>query len=88
MVARRRKLHGEVGGDPAPVQDDDPVGERDRLVHIVRDQQHGGTVPFVQAGQQGVHTGPGECVERAERLVREEQFGLAYQGAGERDPLL
>ena len=68
-------------------QDDHPVGQQDRLVDVVGDQQHGRLVPTAQGEQQPVHLDPGERVERAERLVEQEQFGLAHQRAGQRDTL-
>ena len=64
-----------------------PVGEQDRLVDVVGDQQHGRTVLRHSVLQQAVHSDPGERVERTERFVEQQQFGLADQGAGQCDPL-
>jgi hypothetical protein len=54
----------------------------------VGDQQHRGAVPVVELAQQVVHLDPGERVEGAERLVGEQQGGLAHERSGQRDPLL
>ena len=64
------------------------VGEHDRLVDVVGDQQHRRPVPVAQAAEQRVHPDAGQRVERAERLVGEQQFGFAHQGSGQRDALL
>lgn len=43
---------------------------------------------FVEFAQQVVHLDPGQRVQGAERLVGQEEFGLADQGAGEGGALL
>ena len=44
-------------------------------------------MPRPQLDDQLVHLDPGQRVEGAERLVEQQQVGLADQGAGQRDPL-
>jgi len=48
----------------------------------------GRPVPLDQAPNKRLHAKPRERVERAERLVRQQEFRLAHQGAGERHALL
>lgn len=45
-------------------------------------------MPFVEFAQQPVHADAGQGVQRAERLVRQEQFRVAHQGAGQGGTLL
>jgi hypothetical protein len=83
-----RAVDGQVEADAALVEHEHPVGEHDRLVDVVGDQQHGGPVALPQLAQQGVHPDPGERVQRAERLVGQQEFGLADERAGQRGALL
>ncbi len=76
-----------LGGDLPCPHDQDSVGERDRLVDIVGDQQHRRPVPGDQLPDELVHLDPGQCVEGGERLVEQQQFRLADQRPGEGDPL-
>ena len=64
-----------------------PVGEQDRLVDVVGDQQDRGPVAGAQLLDEGVHPHPGQGVEGAERLVEQQQLGLADQRPGQRRPL-
>ena len=73
--------------DPAAGQHQHPVGQRERLVHVVRDQQHRGLVMRPQPEHQAVHGDRGQRVQRAERLVQQEQAGLADQRPGQGRPL-
>ena len=72
---------------PTVREDEHPVGERDRLVDVVRDEQRRGMIAVAQLPQQRVHAEARERVERAERLVEQQQPRLADERAGERDAL-
>jgi hypothetical protein len=75
-------------GDPPVVEHQNTVGEREGLIHVVRDEQHGGRLmPDPQADHEPVHGDPGQRVERAERLVEQQQPRLADQGPRQRGPL-
>ena len=78
---------GVVAYDAA-VEHDHPVGQHDGLVDVVGDQQHGRPVPLAQLAEQRVHPDPGQRVEGAERLVGQQQLGVADQRAGQRGALL
>ena len=58
-----------------------------RLLDVVGDQQYGAAASLPQLGHQALRLDPGERVERAERLVEQQQIGLAHQGAGQRGAL-
>ena len=63
------------------------VGQRHCLDHVVRDQHGGEPVARPDPRQQVVHLHPGQRVERAERLVEQQQPRPADQGAGQRHAL-
>ena len=86
-MARPGQVHPGLVGDHTPSQDEDPVGEEQRLVHVVGDEQHAGPVPSPQVEHQPVDGDPGQRVQGAERLVQQEQVGLADQGPGQGGPL-
>jgi hypothetical protein len=69
-------------------QDQDAVGQVDRLVDVVGDQQdrEAGAVPHLE--QQVLQVGPGLSVHRRERLVQQQDLGLVGEGAGDGCPLL
>ena len=69
------------------VEDDDAVGDLHRLLLVVRDE-HGRDVDLVvQAPQPLAQLGADVGVERAERLVEQQDLGLDGQRAGERHAL-
>src|SRR5215467_7029421 len=96
----RRVLHEQVAGpgqvhrhdvdDPARPgrHDDHAVGEDDRLHDVVRDEEHRALPLLPEAEQLEAHLLPRQGVERAERLVHEQERGLGDEGAAESDPLL
>src|SRR5215510_9367913 len=65
-----------------------PVGEVDRLRHVVRHVDHGlaGLAPDV--GEQALHGVAGERIERRERLVHEQDGRVVGERARDRDSLL
>ena len=74
-------------GDPAVDQEDHAVGVR-RRDRVVGDH-HDGLAEVVDAvAQQGEHLAGGAGVERAGRLVGEDDGRVGDQRAGDRDPLL
>ena len=73
-------------GDPAGFEDDEAIGERDRVERIVGDEQtHAGERRELAAESRRTRRG---CrVERGERLVEQEQPRARSRRPGERDPL-
>ena len=67
--------------------DHDPVGERDRLLEVVRDEHHRLAVGGPEVEQEVAHDLPGLRVERPERLVHEQDLGVADQHLRQRDAL-
>ncbi len=73
--------------DAALVEHQHPVGQRDRLLHIMGHDQHGGPVRAPERQDEVVHAITGQRVEGGEGLVEQQQLGFAHQSAGERDAL-
>jgi len=65
----------------------DARGERKRLLLIVRDDDAGKTQPSLQVLQFDLHLVTELAVERAERLVKQQNVRLHHDGARERDTL-
>src|SRR3954447_12795014 len=68
-------------------EDDDAVGEDERLLDVVRHEQDGARLPDERAGEPVLHLRPGQGVEGGERLVEAEKRLAREQGAQERDAL-
>ncbi|SCD49957.1 hypothetical protein GA0115244_104885 [Streptomyces sp. DvalAA-19] len=85
-------MAGHLGGrlvleHPAVVQDQDPVGQRDRLDRVVRDDQ-ADPAELREVAAQGVpDMGPGGLVEGGERFVQQQQARTGGQRTGQGDPL-
>ena len=89
-VARARQRHPPVADDARRRprrHDDHAVGQRDRLFQIVGDEQHRLAVGAPQIEQQVAHDLPGLRVERAERLVHQQDFRIADQHLRQPDAL-
>ena len=65
----------------------DPVGERGRVLEVVRDEHGGQPGRPNHVTQLGSHRGLRMGVEGGQRLVEEQDGGLACQRARERDTL-
>ena len=85
LVQRFRRAHLH---QPAVVQDGDLVGERQRLLLVMRDVDEGAADAAVQRLQLVLQFGPQLLVERRERLVQQQQRRVEDQGAGQRHALL
>ncbi len=64
-----------------------PVGQQNGLLDVVGDQEYAGVVAAAQLGHEALHAEAGQGVEGGERLVEEQELGLAHQRPGQRDPL-
>ena len=82
-VAGTVEVDGEVHGDPPVDEDDRTIGEQDRLVDVMGDQQYGGPMAHAQVLQQDVHPSAGQGVQRPERLIEQHQLRLPDEGAGQ-----
>ena len=76
-----------VEGDRAVHQDDDSIGQEDRFVDVMGDEQHGGPMTCTESLEQRVHLDARERVQRAEGLVEQHQLRLAHERSGERHAL-
>ena len=73
--------------EPAVVEDGDPVGDLHRLLLVVRDEHRRHVHLLVQAAQPVAQLGAHAGVERAERLVEQEDARLRGERARESHPL-
>jgi hypothetical protein len=64
-------------------EQDDAVGELQRLIDVVGDEEHGSGLGGMHVEEQVLHLQSGEGVERAERLVEEEHAGVPGERARE-----
>ena len=89
LVARIGERHVDDLADPRRPRghDDDARGEIDRLLDRVRDQHHRLAFGGQHLQQQVLHGGARLRVERAERLVHQQELRLDRVGARERQPL-
>ena len=90
VASRRPSGDGGGGaglGDATGFDDDETVGEDDRVDGVVGDQQPGAGEGGEVSAELGPDTEAGRGVERGERFVEEQQAGVGGEGAGEGDPL-
>ena len=85
---RVRRVVVELAGcpdllDATVVDDDDLVGDLERLLLVVRDEQGGHVHLVVQAAQPVAQLLADLRVERAERLVEQQHLGLHGERAGQ-----
>ena len=66
--------------------DDDPVAHVDRLVDVVGDQEHRRPAGLPEPQDLVLHPHPGERVERAQRLVEQQDLGVVDQRPGQGRP--
>src|SRR3984893_583809 len=89
-AARAGELHVEHRPHRARprAHDHHPVGEEDRLVDGVGDEEHRLGLLVPDPLQLEVHLLARHRVQRAERLVHQQEARLEQQGPADRDPLL
>jgi len=85
--ARTRERDGDVVDDAPMLEDQHAIGEANRLLDVVRHEQHGGPVPTPKRLHEHVHAHARQRVERSERFVKQQQFRLAYERPRERGAL-
>ena len=85
-----RQVDRDLGLDAAGprAHDDDAAAEEDRLLDVVGDEQHGLLLALPDAEQQLLHQRAGLVVERAERLVEQQDLGIVGERARDRGALL
>jgi hypothetical protein len=66
----------------------DPVGHDQRLVLVMGDEDRRDAEPPLQRAHLELHRFPQLAVQRAERLVEQQQLRLEHHGARQRHPLL
>jgi hypothetical protein len=84
-----RQVDRDQGLDsPARRHHDDAASDEDRLLDVVRHEQHCLFPGFPDAEQQLLHERARLVIERAERLVQEQDLGLVRERARDGRPLL
>ena len=88
-IARPREIDLEILLHPARPggHQDDAVGKGQRLAEIVGHEQHGLARVLPEIEQHRMHVELGVGIERAERLVHQQDFRLRDQGAHQRHAL-
>ena len=86
-MARIRPIHHDVGFDAGrPVAENDhAIGEEQRLLGIVSDEQRRKALALPQRDDLGLHRDPRQRVELAKRLVEHEDFGIVDERTGQRE---
>src|SRR5688572_27425334 len=85
---RQRDRHDALDAPRARRHHGDAVRHEDRLVDVVRDEEHRLAVGLPDAEQELLHQSARLVVERAERLVEEEDLRIVGERTGERCALL
>src|ERR1700674_2804053 len=91
-IAGMRQFDGKIGAHPRWIssQHDHAIRQQHRFFDVVRDDENGfgwNLLVEPQLEQFVAQAFRREHVERRERLIHEQDFGLHYQGAREADPL-
>src|SRR6185295_16684560 len=87
-VCRCGKGGGPVGRDKAPlVNHPNAIGERERFAHVVRDDDHRLAQSILDAVKLTVQLGAGQRIERAERLVHQQDRRVDAKRPRDADPL-
>jgi len=89
-VARARQFGRDLTHQDAGTrrQHGDAIGEKDRLLDVVGDQHGGEAMRLVQLQNEVVQLDPGQRIDRAERLVHQQETRLRRKRAGDDDALL
>ena len=74
--------------DHAVLHDRDAVADADRLIEVVGDENGGLAEVLGQLAELVLQLAADQRVERAERLIHQDDFGIGGQRAGEADALL
>lgn len=82
-----RQRHRLIERNASLFDQQDPVGKRDGLLHVVRHEQRGKAMLTPQPLDQRMHLDAGQGVERAERLVQQQQLRTMHERARQRDAL-
>ena len=86
--ARARQIDAMIERDPAVLDEQYAIGERDGLGHIVSHHDRREFLLEPHALDQPPHRQAGQRIQRAERFVKGKQAGLAHQCARQRHALL
>ena len=88
-MARIRPVHQNIGFDAGwPVAEhDDAIGEEQRLLGVVGDEQRGKALALPERDDLGLHGDARQRVELAERLVEDEDFRIVDERARQRHAL-
>ena len=67
--------------------DEDAMAHVDRFINVMGDEQHRGATILPQAQHFVLHPHAGESVERAERFIEQENFGMIDECSCKRNTL-
>src|SRR5882757_1374714 len=80
---RHGHRHDSVDAPRARAQYDDSIRQEHRLFNVVRHHDHGNADIQPQALQLLLQSESGQRIQRAQRLIQQEQFGTVDEGAGD-----
>jgi hypothetical protein len=84
-IARSGQINRPLPGGAALFKQDDPVGQRSRLIDVVRDQDdRGAGLLSKRLLYETLHVQSRQRVQTVQRLVKKQQSGARGQSAGER----
>ena len=87
MATRSLKGDLPVESNPALVEHEDAIGEKQGFIDVVRHQQDCGSMGFPERGDKRLGLEPGERVQRREGFVEQKQLGLANKRPSQRRAL-
>ena len=90
MVPRARNVDvDDLLDPPGPGgHDRHAIGEKDRFLQIVGNEENGLALEVVELEEMLLHDALRQGVKRPERLVEQQHFGIAHEGAHDLDPPL
>src|SRR5712664_1795360 len=84
---RTLEIHFNVTLNFSLIHKDDPIREKDGLLDVVRDEHNGLMVVLPHARKPLLHLASREIVERAERLIHQDDLGIGGEGSCQGDAL-
>jgi hypothetical protein len=88
LVLRRQDIgRGEIRDHFASLQEYHALREEQSFVEIMRHEEHGLADALEQVAEHRLHLRAGERIERAERLVHQQDAGIRGQSSSQPDAL-
>lgn len=79
-VARPRQIDALFMRDVSILHHQDPVGQQNGFLDVMRHKQDGASVPVPELPDEILRLDPGQRIQRGEGLVEQQQVGFAKSG--------